>query len=333
MKWLNRIYYIGMFVLALVLITGTDLFSAELGLNALKDATFYIKQAIVYIAVICVTFGTVYSYIDSFKEKNDEYKLADKAILDFAQGKKYVPTILGRYLEDLNRKRKIAQYRFNLQKKLHLLETYHPWWTFKKKYTDEDIHIWNKGTPEEKSKNEYCRKRMLLEEQLDPEYIEKNIDNMHVKYKRISESIILGGYYEDEEKNGPNEYVTKNLGGKILAYKLPKIIMSFGWTFMLSMIIFDLTNFNVNAIMSITTKLGTLAWNAYTATRYAKQLTETTIIKDIRFRKGIVTEYEKWLDQEAERQKEEQKKIESNVNIVVVEEEHNGNATGIGINN
>lgn len=300
MKWLNRIYYIGMFLLALLLITGTDLFSAQVGFNALKEPTFYVKQIIVYIAVICVTFGTVYTYIDSYKEKNQEYKDADKFILEFASSKEYVPSILGLYLEDLNRKRKIAQYRFNIQKKLHKLESYKPWYKLSKKYTDEDIHIWNKGTDEEKQKNEYCRKRLLLEEQLEEEFIQKNIDVLHVKFKKVTESVILGGYYDDEERNGPNEFVTKNIGGKILAYKLPKILLSFGWTFMLSMIIFDLTSFNVNAIMSIATKLGTLAWNAYTATRYAKELTETTIIKDIRFRRGIIVEYRKWIGQKVQ---------------------------------
>lgn len=304
MKWINKVYYIAMFAIGLLLISGTDLFTAQIGFNSLKEYTFYIKQLVVYVAIICVTIGTVYSFIDSFKENNKEYLEANNFILEFAGSKENIPSILGKYLEELNRKRKIAQYKFNIKKKLHKLENYHPWYTFKKTYTDEDIHIWNSGTEEEKQNNHYCRKRALLEEQLSDEFIEKNIDVIHVKYKKVTESVILGGYYEDEDKNGPNEFVTNNLTGKVLRYKVPKILMSFGWTFMLSMVMFEFTSFNVNAIINIATKLGTLAWNAYTASRYAKELTQTTIIKDIRFRRGIIMEYKKWIEQQAGQQKE-----------------------------
>src|SRR5574344_2047278 len=106
MKVLNKILYILMFILSFILIGVTSLFEIGLGKGTLQDPVFYITQIICYIAVILTTLGTVYTVIDKFKEKKDEYKNTDKYISDFAQDKRYVPSFVSKFLEQLNRKRK-----------------------------------------------------------------------------------------------------------------------------------------------------------------------------------------------------------------------------------
>ena len=147
---------------------------------------------------------------------------------------------------------------------------------------------------------------MLIEEQLDDTIIEKNIDSTYVKYDRITEEVILGGYYDKATKKGPNEFVEQHLTAKIISNKLPTLLMSFGFTFLLSMIIVESLVLKSEALVSLLVKIISLVWNAFIAIRYGKQLCYSVILKDIRFRKGLITEYKKWLLQEAELTKKEE---------------------------
>lgn len=310
MRILNKIFYILLILVSFLLIGITSLFELGLGEGTLKDPIFYLTQLITDLALILVTMGTIYLIIDKFKETNKEYIDTDKFISDFAQDKRYIPSLVSKFLEHTNRKRKIKQHKFNLNKKLYLLINYRPWywWIFpwrwgKKRYTDEDLHIWNFGTDEQKQNNDYCRKRLLIEEQLQEDIIEKTIDTTFVKYDRITESIILGGYYEKQSNKGPNEFVEQYLTFKIVKHKTPALLLSFGFTFLLSMVVVESLVFKTNALASLLVKVASLIWNAFIAIRYGKQLCDTTILKDIRFRKGLITEYDKWVIQEANKVK------------------------------
>ena len=326
MKHLERIYYVVLFAIAVVIMTGTSILTADIGWEVVKSAQFYITILLNDVAIVCITFGTIYTVLDKFKEKNQDYLDADKTISDFAKSKENVPSILSRFLETLNYKRKLAQYKFNLQKKLHDLTAYKPlswkilpWHWGKTYYTDEDIHIWNYGTEEEKKNNAYCRKRFYLEEQLSDDFIEKNLSKIQVNYKQVTDSIILGGYYNKAQKNGPNDFIEGNLSAKIVSYKVPRLFVSFGFIFLISSIVFDAVQFNVGGLINLATKIGTIVWNAYTAMRYAKRLSNTVVLKDIRFRVGIITEYRKWIKQEAT---QKQERPEEEIKLLTIPEEN-----------
>lgn len=313
MKVLNKILYILMFVLSFILIGVTSLFEIGLGKGTLQDPVFYTTQIICYVAILLTTLGTVYTVIDKFKEKNEEYIATDKFISDFAQDKRYIPSFISKFLEWINRKRKIAQYKHNIKKRLYKLTNYKPWYWYLlpwrwgiKKYTDSDLHVWNYGTAEEKAANEYCKQRALIEEQLLDEYIEKNIDNDFVKYDKITEAVIIGGYYDKGEGKGPNEYIEKNLSGKIVAHKIPTLCISFGLTFFLSLIVVESLMFKTDAIVSVCVKFASLIWTAFSSLRYGKELCDTVILRDIRFRKGLITEYDKWVLQQVQEQEEKE---------------------------
>ena len=64
-------------------------------------------------------------------------------------------------------------------------------------------------------------------------------------------------------------------------------------------------NFNTARILPILIKLITLLFQAFMTIRYANEWNETVTIKDMRFRRGIVKEYDNWTKQEYERQQKE----------------------------
>lgn len=308
MKLIYKLQYIFLYILSLIIIGATTILTGDVGINLLKEPSYYITQVLTWAAIFCVTFATLYAYIDKFKETNKEFISNEDYISTFATSKQNVPSIVSRFLEPFNRKRKIKQFKYNIHKKIFKLEN-------KKKYkffgprvfNEKDLYIWNHGTLEEKQKNAYCSERLHLEEQLDDEYIEANIDKLIVNYDRITTNILFGGIYQDNDNNNPNDFITKNQGGKIAKYRLPGLLYSFAITFILSSLVFDNFVFNATNLINLGIKIIVLLWNCYTTLRYAETFSLTVTLKDSRFRKGIILEYEKWLTQEATKVLEQDK--------------------------
>lgn len=286
------VLYIIILVAALVLLTGIELIKAKLSWNMLKDSSFYVNNALTDAALLCITFGTIYLYLDWFKTNDDRYKVAESKLTAFAQGKANIPTILSRFLEGFNRKRKINQYKYLIKEKIYSLEK-------SKAFSDKDLHIWNYGTDEEKASNDYCSKRKMYEDLLRPEYIEANIDNMHINYDRVTAAIILSNYYIGKTNGQVNDFVTKNEVGKILAYRGPRLLLSFGAMFLLTSIVLDSITINWLALVTLAAKTLTIAVTAYTSYRYAKKHAIVITRHDIEFRWSTVVEYYKWIREEA----------------------------------
>jgi hypothetical protein len=308
MKIIERLQIVAMFLLSFLLVGGATLFTANIGWEMLKDGYFYIEQLITDAAIIFVTLGSVYLYLDWFKENNAEYKTCIEYIDNFAAGETNIPSIILKFLAVFNKKRKIAQYKFLVGLKLAKLDyiTINLFFFQIKKlrYKEEEMHLWNKGTEEQKENSEYCRKRKMYEEQLDEELIERIIDTEPVKYDRVTISTLLSEYYSEDEDAGPNEFVEKHENAQIIRYRVPKLFLSFGFTFILSSILFDAIVFNKAAFMSLAIKCFTLVINMWSSTMYAKKHANKITLHDARFRKGVLMEYDKWVKQEAAKQTE-----------------------------
>lgn len=312
MKWLNRLQYILLYLLSLVIIGAASVLTGDIGLNILKEPSYYINQILTYAAIICVTFATLYNYVDNFKATNKEFLSNETYISEFATGKDNVPSILQRFLEPFNRRRKIKQFKYNIRMQLYALENKKKYKNFGPRiYNERDYYIWNHGTEEEKQANEYCRKRMFLEEQLTKDYIEKNIDIMILNYDKVTANILLGGYFQDKDRFSPNEFITKHPNKKVLKYKLPQLLYSFAATFIMSSLIFDGFVFDATSILNLVVKILVLIWNVYTTIRYAATFTQTVTLKDSRFRKGVIVEYRKWLQQEAAKEDISNKEVDT----------------------
>lgn len=296
----KRIQYILIYVCGFVLIGVTSLISGDIGWRGLNDWKFYVDTGLTYAAIICIIVATLLKIIDDFKAKDKEYLEADKAIKDFAT-KTYRPSLFSRFCDHTNKKRKLKQYVHDIKRKIYLLET---------KASDEDLSVWVNGTKEDKDKNEYCKKRLNLEKQLTDDYIKKNIDTTKVDYDKISSAIALGGYYSKEDNKYANEFITKNKTSKMAREQAPHLLFGFAMTCFSSSLIISFA-FDAASIIPILVKCITLLFQAYTTIRYANEWNQTVTLKDIRFRKGVITEYNNWIKQEYVRQqaaKQENKK-------------------------
>lgn len=302
----KRIQYILIYVCGFVLIGVTSLVSGDIGWRGFHDWKFYVDTGLTYMAIICIIVATLLKIIDDFKTKDKEYLEADKDIKDFAT-KTYRPSLFSKFCDYTNKKRKLKQYVHDIKRKIYKLES---------KASEDDLTVWVNGTKEEKEKNEYCKKRLNLEKQLTDEYIKKNIDTTRVDYDKISSAIALGGYYSKEESRFANEYITKNKSGKMAREQAPHLLFGFAMTCFSSSLIISFA-FDASSIVPILVKCITLLFQAYTTIRYANEWNQTVTLKDIRFRKGVITEYNNWIKQEYIRQQTEKKEQKKDPKSIV----------------
>ncbi len=331
---LEKLQFIALILLSLVLIAGVDLITANIGWDLITDPYFYTSNIITDIALLMVTFGTVYLVLDILKETNEIYVTTKDQIDDFAKSKKNVPSILSRFLEQLNRKRKKNQYEYNVLVKLYKLENQKKWYAYlpivhlfvrnKYYFTEEEMHIWNFGTEEQKAASKYCRKRKMYEEQLQPEIIEKIIDTQFVRYDKVTVNILLSDYYTKKGDNQVNDYVTKDETGQIARFRIPTLILSFGFTILITSLVLDSVNFNWIALITIASKLLSVVWNMFTSYRYAKKHFKNITLHDILFRMSIINEYYKWIGEVASQQPDVQKIIDAKPSLLEQKQQEEG---------
>jgi hypothetical protein len=314
LKAAEKLQFFALILLSLLLIAGVDLITANVGWNQVTNPYFYISNIVTDVALLLITFGTVYLVLDYLKEHNEVFIAAKKFVDDFAISTRNVPTILSKFLEQLNRKRKINQYEYNILFKLYKLENRKKWYAYlpiikwfvknPNYYTEEEMHVWNYGTDEEKAKSQYCRKRKMYEEQLDKDLIEKIIDMQYVKYDKVTSATILSDYYNKGNEAQVNDFVTKNETAQIARYRVPLLILSFGFTFLIASLVLDSINLNWLALITISSKLLTIAWNVFTSYRYAKKHFNGITLHDVLFRRSLIVEYDKWVVETAETQQD-----------------------------
>lgn len=311
LRAVEKLQFIALILLSLVLIAGVDLITAQIGWSSITDPYFYISNIITDVALLLITFATVYLVLDYLKENDPIYIATKKDIDDFAVSRDNIPSILSRFLEQLNRKRKINQYEYNILVKLYKLENQKKWYAYipivgwfvknPNYWTEEEMHLWNYGTEEEKAKSRYCRKRKMYEEQLDPKLIQQIIDIKYVKYDKITTAILLNDYYSKGDNAQVNDFVTKDETGQIARYRIPLLVLSFGFTFLITSLVLDSIRMNWIALITISSKLLSILWNVFTSYRYAKKHFKNITLHDVLFRNSIIKEYYKWLKQEADK--------------------------------
>lgn len=289
MRLFNRLSYIFLYLLGFIIIGVTSFLTGDVGMDSFKDASYYIDNLLTYVAIICIIVATLLKIVDDFEKTNSEYLECQTTISSFARGRTFVPSILSKYCEVLNTKRKERQFIHNLKKEF---------WKLDKKSTDKDFFIWNNGTEEEKKENLYCRKRAIIEQKLSKDWLDKNLHLLRVDYDKITSGLILGGYYSDEENNQANEFITKNKVKRVAKDKISTLFLSFGISSFASCLVLNF-EFTASGFVNVIVKCLILCWHTFMTIRYANDWTIQVTLKDIRFRKGIIQEYEKWIIQEA----------------------------------
>ena len=283
MKFFTKIQYYLLFAIGFILAGLTSFITGKMSLANLQNASYYISTMLTYVAFLCIVASTVLKKVDDFVATDEEYLALDRGIRDFAVNT-YRPTAFSKFLAKLNLERKKRQFHHDITKSLQLLDD---------TATDKERAIMVIGTEEEKRNCDYCYKREAYIKQLDPDWIDQNVATMSVKYDQVTYDIILGGFYS-KNRDGVNPFITKNKTWKMIRDRAPGMLLSFAIMSFVSAMVLDIA-YSPNAVLQLIVKILALFWNIYTALRYSEVWIQTVTLKDIRFRHGIVAEYNAWV--------------------------------------
>lgn len=290
MKIFTKIQYYLLFAIGFVMAGLASFITGDVSLVNLQNASYYISTLLTYAAFLCIIASTVLKKVDDFTATDEEYLTLNKNIKHFAMHT-YRPSAFSKFLAKINLERKKRQFYHDTTKSLQLLDD---------TATDKEKAIMVIGTAEEQHACDYCLKRDAYLVQLDPSWIDKNISTLSVRYDKVTYDIILGGFYT-KNSDGVNPFITKHKTWKMIKDRAPSMLLSFGIMSLVSAMVLEIA-YSPNAVLQLVVKLLALLWNIYTALRYSEVWIQTVTLKDIRFRWGIVAEYNAWVVEEYKEQ-------------------------------
>jgi len=284
--WIRKAQIVIFYLTSLALIGVTSALSGGVGFNFWKDTTWWINQALSYGAVTSVIIGTLMAVVSSKMEKDEEYQEIGNFISTFSRNR-FRPSIWSRFALEFNRQRKRNKFSTRMKNKLSKIED---------KAKQKDFNAWDSG---DRKDNKYCRQRHYYETKIARALDCNNIDNFKIKYDKVTSDLILGGDFHSQKLDDEDSFVTKSKGWKVVKDKLPSMLISFGLMTFASSVFVDLS-YNDTFVLNSLVKLVSLFWNIGQMIPYGEAYFITVVLKDMRFRKGVIQEYDTWVKKKVE---------------------------------
>lgn len=298
---LKKFTYIVNAILGFLLIGGTLFVTADFDISIFTTADFWWQLIGANIANILLLHTTAKMDIDKANDTDSIVLGKKKDIADTVNGS--VQNDFDDFLAEENLKRKTIAWKDYIHNKIAILD---------KRASTKNLEVLQNGTPEQKKKNRYCRKREKLSSKLDEEYIFKNLVYLRVDYVKLKRYEITNGC----KQNKTNYELTTNISKKILKDSLPKYAFSFGITLFASTFSnLFLKQFTVATLIVFVVKLISLFISIFSGKDYAKDFISTTLVGDLQFRRDILTQYIDWKIKRIKKEKELEKGVLTNGNI------------------
>ena len=187
---------------------------------------------------------------------------------------------LPEFISEENLRRKERRWLGKINKKIYKLD---------QKATRKDIDIYNSSDDKLKKKNKYCKKRKKLLEKTTPEWLDKNLPFIDLKYNQVTESAVMTGF---DSKN--TEYTPINENRKQLTDLLPNLMIGTLFTMLFATLIWDLTEPTIGTIIFVIFKIGIIIYRQQSGKNYGLQYVEKVEIPQLHDRKSFLKKYLGW---------------------------------------
>lgn len=282
---------LGLIYLFVLLINGLDEFiRSGFSVEFMFTAEWWAKVFRVITSNILVFLGTFLFVLDSMINKREDIKKKRKE-LDTTIDEHLDPVTFDPFFVDFERNRKIEYYKRDLEAQIEKLE---------RKASLEDMRSWTRkmrnGTEDPEvnqafENSEFCQRKKMILEQLEPEFIEEHIDYMHIKYKPLSKSFVTSGYNKPHKRY--DDYAIETSWEKMFWDLLPKFIMLAGFLIAGESIIVQFEPDKPLALImyNMLIKIIPLILQIYFANGYTNIYIDEKIMVDLRRRLDIVIKY------------------------------------------
>ena len=150
-----------------------------------------------------------------------------------------------------------------------------------------DLNVWYNGTPAEKKRNRYCKRRNKLLRLIDEKRLNKFIISMKVDYDEINRSFIESG--EAKETKKQNQKLAGP--GRIIKDSTPRFLLGFAFVIFINSFIYTANVGDVAFWFQVFFSLVILLYMFIMGRSYAEDYLKKVLIVDLQTRFNIIRDY------------------------------------------
>ncbi len=150
-----------------------------------------------------------------------------------------------------------------------------------------DLNVWYNGTPAEKKRNRYCKRRNKLLRLIDEKRLNKFIISMKVDYDEINRSFIESG--EAKETKKQNQKLAGP--GRIIKDSTPRFLLGFAFVIFINSFIYTANVGDVAFWFQVFFSLVILLYMFIMGRSYAEDYLKKVLLVDLQTRFNIIRDY------------------------------------------
>jgi len=150
-----------------------------------------------------------------------------------------------------------------------------------------DLNVWYNGTPAEKKKNKYCKRRNKLLRLIDEKRLERFIISMKVDYDEINRSFIESGEAKETKKQN------QKLAGpvRIIKDSTPRFLLGFSFVIFINSFIYTANVGDIAFWFQVFFSLVILLYMFIMGRSYAEDYMKKVLLVDLQTRFNIIRDY------------------------------------------
>ena len=268
--------YVLLYIFSFAVVGLFNFVSAQFRSDIITSSEFWNKTISQNLANLIVFSTTISLFNNKNMEENKEYLEMNSTVTKAVR--QDIQSDFGQWVFDKNKVEKKRTYIEQINGIIAKEEI---------KAKPADLNVWYNGTPIEKKKNKYCKRRNKLLRLIDEKRLNKFIISMKVDYDEINRSFIESG--EAKETKKQNQKLAGP--GRIIKDSTPRFLLGFAFVIFINSFIYTANVGDVAFWFQVFFSLVILLYMFIMGRSYAEDYLKKVLIVDLQTRFNIIRDY------------------------------------------
>ena len=268
--------YVLLYIFSFAVVGLFNFVSAQFRSDIITSSEFWNKTISQNLANLIVFSTTISLFNNKNMEENKEYLEMSSTVTKAVR--QDIQSDFGQWVFDKN---KVEKKRTYIEKVNGIIAKEEI------KAKPADLNVWYNGTPIEKKKNKYCKRRNKLLRLIDEKRLNKFIISMKVDYDEINRSFIESG--EAKETKKQNQKLAGP--GRIIKDSTPRFLLGFAFVIFINSFIYTANVGDVAFWFQVFFSLVILLYMFIMGRSYAEDYLKKVLLVDLQTRFNIIRDY------------------------------------------
>jgi len=268
--------YVLLYVFSFAVVGLFNFVSAQFRSDIITSSEFWNKTISQNLANLIVFSTTISLFNNKNMEENKEYLEMSGTVTKAVR--QDIQSDFGQWVFDKNKVEKKRTYIEQINGIIAKEEI---------KAKPADLNVWYNGTPAEKKRNRYCKRRNKLLRLIDEKRLNKFIISMKVDYDEINRSFIESG--EAKETKKQNQKLAGP--GRIIKDSTPRFLLGFAFVIFINSFIYTANVGDVAFWFQVFFSLVILLYMFIMGRSYAEDYLKKVLLVDLQTRFNIIRDY------------------------------------------